>query len=417
MEWISNAFLNPRQSHRNVVYTIFRIATVRLLPSPRQSRPSSMRLSRRMMISTVRSTQNGNLIRNTRSYGTSHSTTTSQSSSSDKALMDELRRLSHRQDTTSQPMLGPFMMPREHTQEPALSGDDYRHWSQVSWPARIRRTFRLGRNLLIVSFGGCLGIMVIYSITSELFAPSSTTNLMSMTITTLEESEELNKMMEAPLTFHSSPPSSSSKRSSGVPQSVQHASGVLELRFWVERRYKPNRVEGDWRNMDWWRSWIGPLITSEVHPTSSSVPASTSEPNHPNSTHASASHDGSSESRWWPGLLKSIMPNTLARSSGSSHPPKSWSERFFSNPGQFERGEVVVELIKESNGHWKYKSLVVDFPDSQNVQYRLNVWNEVKKKKMKQQRLRGSEQDDEGDVDAAQSGATRYRFWSRRIHV
>jgi hypothetical protein len=116
-----------------------------------------------MMISTVRSTQNGNLIRNTRSYGTSHSTTTSQSSSSDKALMDELRRLSHRQDTTSQPMLGPFMMPREHTQEPALSGDDYRHWSQVSWPARIRRTFRLGRNLLIVSFGGCLGIMVVGS--------------------------------------------------------------------------------------------------------------------------------------------------------------------------------------------------------------------------------------------------------------
>jgi hypothetical protein len=60
---------------------------------------------------------------------------------------------------------------------------------------------------------------------------------------------------------------------------------------------------------------------------------------------------------------------------------------------------------------------VVDFPDSQNVQYRLNVWNEVKKKKKKQQRLRGSEQDDEGGADAAQSGATRYRFWSRRIHV
>jgi len=93
------------------------------------------------------------------------------------------------------------------------------------------------------------------------------------------------------------------------------------------------------------------------------------------------------------------MPNTLRV--GSSPSGKSWSERFFSKHGPFEHGEVVAELIKEPNGQWKYKSLVIDFPDSQNVEYQLNVWNELGKK----QEQAG------GGGDGA--SMTRYRFWNR----
>ncbi|KNZ45715.1 hypothetical protein VP01_786g1 [Puccinia sorghi] len=308
--------------------------------------------------------------------------------SSEKALLDELRRLSHGRDT-AQPMLGPFMIPRGSVDEQSLRPEEYLHWSQVTWSERIRRIFRLGQNLLIVSFGGCLGIMVIYSITSELFAPSSTTNLMNMTIRKIEESSELGKVLKYPIKFHATPSGSSAKRTSGIAQSIHHATGVVELRFWVESCKKPSLVEGDWRSLDWWRSWIGPLITSSVHQQPTRLHGSL------DSTGSSSSGcDDSQSSRWWPGLFKSIMPHTLA---GSSPSAKSWSERFFSKHGPFEHGEVVAELIKEANGQWKYKSLVIDFPDSQNVEYRLNVWNEL-----------GKQPEQAGD------GVTRYRFWRRQ---
>ncbi|KAH9452103.1 hypothetical protein MJO28_009040 [Puccinia striiformis f. sp. tritici] len=334
-----------------------------------------------------------------------------QSNQSEKALMDELRRLSHRQDS-AQPMLGPFMMPRGTANEKAMRQDEYYHWSRVGWSERIRRIFRMGRNLVIVSFGGCLGILVIYSITSELFAPSSTTNLMNMTIKTIEESEELSKILKSPIKFHTSPTPSGSKRTSGIPQSFQHQNGVVELRFWVES-CKPSLIEGDWKSLEWWKSWIGPLITSEVyhHPKNRS---SSDQSSHSRSQDLDPSESHSTQSSWWPGLLKSIMPNTLGRSSSSSNDSRSWSERFFSNHGSFEHGEVVAELIKESDGKWKYKSLVIDFPDSQTSKYRLNVHKELKKIKTPNRRLMG---DETGDLGEPKQTATRYRFWNRKINL
>ncbi|KAA1111400.1 hypothetical protein PGTUg99_003275 [Puccinia graminis f. sp. tritici] len=331
---------------------------------------------------------------------------------SDKALIDELRRLSHGQES-AQPMLGPFMMPRGTVNEKPLRHDEYHHWSRVGWSERIRRVFRMGRNLVIVSFGGCLGILVIYSITSELFAPSSTTNLMNMTIKTIQESEELNKILKSPIKFHTSPTPSGnsiSKRTSGIPQSIQHQTGVVELRFWVES-CKPSLLEGDWRSWEWWKSWIGPLITSEVYhyPTHRSA-----DSNSNSSNNSQASGTENQPTRWWPGLLKSIMPNTLGRSSRASNDQKSWADRFFSNHGSFEHGEVVAELIKESNGEWRYKSLVIDFPDSQNVKYRLNVSNELKRKQRLANHRTAGQAD--GDEDNPKQ-PTRYRFWNRRINL
>ncbi|KAI9627547.1 hypothetical protein H4Q26_017331 [Puccinia striiformis f. sp. tritici PST-130] len=304
-----------------------------------------------------------------------------QSNQSEKALMDELRRLSHRQDS-AQPMLGPFMMPRGTANEKAMRQDEYYHWSRVGWSERIRRIFRMGRNLVIVSFGGCLGILVIYSITSELFAPSSTTNLMNMTIKTIEESEELSKILK-------------------IAHQISYISNTFCL------------IEGDWKSLEWWKSWIGPLITSEVyhHPKNRS---SSDQSSHSRSQDLDPSESHSTQSSWWPGLLKSIMPNTLGRSSSSSNDSRSWSERFFSNHGSFEHGEVVAELIKESDGKWKYKSLVIDFPDSQTSKYRLNVHKELKKIKTPNRRLMG---DETGDLGEPKQTATRYRFWNRKINL
>ncbi|POW20656.1 hypothetical protein PSHT_03248 [Puccinia striiformis] len=239
--------------------------------------------------------------------------------------------------------------------EKAMRQDEYYHWSRVD-----------GLNGY-EEYSGWVGTWL--SITSELFAPSSTTNLMNMTIKTIEESEELSKILKSPIKFHTSPTPSGSKRTSGIPQSFQHQNGVVELRFWSSHS----------RSQD--------LDPSESHSTQSS---------------------------WWPGLLKSIMPNTLGRSSSSSNDSRSWSERFFSNHGSFEHGEVVAELIKESDGKWKYKSLVIDFPDSQTSKYRLKCSQRIKKIKTSNRRLMGDETEDLGEPKQT---ATRYRFWNRKINL
>ncbi|OAV91796.1 hypothetical protein PTTG_03729 [Puccinia triticina 1-1 BBBD Race 1] len=418
MRSISNGFLHQLQPSRTCVCPILSklypaIPAANLLNPLRQySRPSSSPpLNRRLSTNwtrnavSARSKKDSRII-NSRSYVSASGHPPKQS---EEALMEELRRLSHGQES-GQPMLGPFMMPRGKAHEKPLRDDEYHHWSRVSWSERIRRMFRMGRNLLIVSFGGSLGILVIYSITSELFAPSSTTNLMNMTIRTIEESDQLSKILKSPIKFHTSPTPSGnsiSKRSNGIPQSVQHQSGVVELRFWVES-CKPSLFEGDWKSLDWWRSWIGPLITSEIyhHPTNRSSDSIS------NSIDSQLSGSDSNSTRWWPGLLKSLMPNTLGRSSSSANEQKSWTARFFSNHGSFEHGEVVAQLIKDSNGQWKYKSLVIDFPDSQNVKYRLNIANELKRKELS--KLQTSQAD--GDEDDSKQ-PTRYRFWNRRINL
>lgn len=345
---------------------------------------------------------------------------------SEQALIDELHRLSHRQEDP-QPILGPFAVPRGKVDEKPLRVEEFHHWSRVGWTERIRRAIRMGRNLMIVSFGSCLAILVVYSITSELLAPSSGTNLMNMTIKLLEESDELKKVLKSPIRFHTTPiqftggNSITPKRTSGIPQSIQRKNGTLELRFWVES-HKPSYIEGDWRSLKWWKGWIGPLMTSEVsHHQPGSSPDENSSESNPNARHLRLSPQSAVDDSagWWPGLLKSVMPNTFGlrqSSTAAGDQRTSWSQRFFSSHDSFEHGEVIAELIKESDGQWKYKSLIIDFPDSQNVAYRLNLSKELRRK---QNHLlnQATEQKEEQVSNAINpsSDSTRYRFWNRRI--
>lgn len=90
--------------------------------------------------------------------------TTSSLARSDQALTEELKRLTQaggRDDATTGPMLGPFMMPRGRSGEQALNSYERQAWSQVGWSERIRRLFRNGRNLVVVGVGGCLGTLVV----------------------------------------------------------------------------------------------------------------------------------------------------------------------------------------------------------------------------------------------------------------
>ncbi|MBW0553952.1 hypothetical protein O181_093667 [Austropuccinia psidii MF-1] len=313
-------------------------------------------------------------------------------SSSSHALQEELHRLTQRQTATAS-TLGPFMMPRGPKNEPPLSAEEHRPWSQTSWAERGRRSLRMGRNLVVVSLGGCLGLLVIYSITSELFAPSSSTNLMGSTIEVLQQSDELRKILKPPFKFHSSIPSTwTSKRANGPHQTSHPKNNVVQLQFWIEGNdgYEHNL---DWKNIEWWRKWIGPLITSEVyHP-----------PPPPISLQPVKSAKDSSD--WWPTILKTLMPTIWGKSQSKNH--ESWFGRSTKSHRRFEHGEVTAELIRDSTKQWKFKNLYVDFPDSQNIQYRLNLIKELRKKQSSSH---------EADQEQGQQNFHRYRFWHRKVN-
>ncbi|KAI8451856.1 hypothetical protein BY996DRAFT_4585361 [Phakopsora pachyrhizi] len=333
-------------------------------------------------------------------YASSGASNSSRSSSdkhdrlrSDKALMEELGRLTQRQPSDSI-TLGPFIMPGGSRSEKELRTGELDSWGESGWLERLRRTLRLGRNLMIVGFGGSLGILIIYSIVSELFAPSSATNLMNLTIEVLESSKELKKILKPPFKYHTSIQTTSKS----------HDSNVTTIRFWVECIGEERSI--DWTDLDWWKSLISPLITSETyqHPKTSAQ----SVPEQDEDSKGSSQRSFYSGFSWiLPGLVKGLMPMTIDSSIKHSNSKTLKTPRL----GSFQRGKVIAEFSSNSDGkrnQKKLKSLIVDFPDSEDVRFRLDVLRSVRLQKQ-------SHRNEEDDDDGGGKGTTRYRFWSRRV--
>ncbi|KAG0145301.1 hypothetical protein CROQUDRAFT_658881 [Cronartium quercuum f. sp. fusiforme G11] len=323
----------------------------------------------------------------------------------DQVLTEELRKLTQgggRDGATTGPMLGPFMMPRGRLGERPLEASERQGWKQAGWGERRRRVFRNGRNLAVVSVGGCIGLLVVYSITSELFAPSSPTNLMLATIETIECSESLKSILRTPYIFHTSQHASSKHTHLPHPITHQNSSHTVELRFLIEGSPIFASKRAEWWELEWWKStmkkWISPLITSEVkQPVGIAKPPWNSE-----TVENSATRNG-----WLVDVIGMLIPRTLSNrkereaQSGSERP--GWLERRAPSLGTFEHGEVTAEIVKDTGGGWTYKSLYIDFPDAQHAYYRLDVLNELRKV--------------QAHATVEERAPKRYRFWSRRINV
>jgi len=116
--------------------------------------------------------------------------------SSDKRQRSELKH-----DT-----VGPFQLGLSPS---ALrKGEKIPKWSELSTGGKVIRTTARTTNLGVILLGAGLSALLIYSLTSELFSKNSPTVLYGDACERIKQSTKISNYLNGPLTFHNNPPSS-----------------------------------------------------------------------------------------------------------------------------------------------------------------------------------------------------------------
>ena len=290
-------------------------------------------------------------------------------------------------------------------------------WSQLKTGQKVARaTVQSSRTVLILG-GGALTFVLVYALTSELFAKNSPTVIYADACKRVQKSTEIANHLLTPYRFRTvptgesgssdfsplNPPSVKDRRRSRSVPSVSFTDErtgeeKMLLRFWVGARDKGE----DWSFWDTARyevveagKWVGRKVTeggewlgeqlgvdlaSGDHADRDNGAASAIASNLTGSTSAaSATASGPSDnvlSRTWSsalgGITSVVRSSTEAITSTLVSPASSKSRRS-SEPGTWSTGEVHAELVKDQDGTLQYRTLFVDIPNSQAIM-RQRVW-------------------------------------------
>ncbi|TFK41318.1 TIM21-domain-containing protein [Crucibulum laeve] len=100
--------------------------------------------------------------------------------------------------------VGPFQL---GLSQAARQGEKVQKWSELSAGGKVLRTTARTTNLTVILLGAGLSALLIYSLTSELFSKNSPTVLYGDACERLQNSAKLSKYLNGPLSFHNNPPS------------------------------------------------------------------------------------------------------------------------------------------------------------------------------------------------------------------
>ncbi|KAF4623509.1 hypothetical protein D9613_001666 [Agrocybe pediades] len=88
------------------------------------------------------------------------------------------------------------------------NGEKVKKWSELSTGGKVVRTTARTTNLGVILLGAGLSALLLYSLTSELFSKNSPTVLYGDACERIKQSNRVAKYLNGPLTFHNNPPSS-----------------------------------------------------------------------------------------------------------------------------------------------------------------------------------------------------------------
>ncbi|CDS01162.1 uncharacterized protein SPSC_02879 [Sporisorium scitamineum] len=290
-------------------------------------------------------------------------------------------------------------------------------WSQLKTGQKVARaTVQSSRTMLIFG-GGALTFVLIYALTSELFAKNSPTVIYSDACKRVQNSAEIANHLLTPYRFRTMPISESGssgfsplnppsvkdrRRSRSVPSVTftdeRTGEEKMLLRFWIGAREKGE----DWSFWDTARyevveagTWIGRKVTEGGEWLGEQLGVDLASADHAEdekeaagalaggstgtSTPSAAGASGSSDnalSRTWNsaigGITSVVRSSTEAITLTLSSPTAPKSRRS-SEPGTWSSGEVHAELVKDQDGTLQYRTLFVDIPNSQAFT-RQRVW-------------------------------------------
>ncbi|KAG8953321.1 hypothetical protein FRC04_002731 [Tulasnella sp. 424] len=275
--------------------------------------------------------------------------------------------------------LGPFPL---GIRNPNDAKGKQKAWRELSTSGKVARGTARTTNLTVILIGGAFTCVLAYALATELFAKNSPTRLYDDACQKLNASPEIARYLNPPLKFHINAPSPSAPRHRNRHVSSQLAvdsSGRehLLLHFYVEAappQSSAPEAEGlpaladltldsvyEWSTETWndvvdsSKRAFAYLVGIRLQPDSQQADQPRSQPQSPGRQTEIGKPAKDVSTAWsFAGLFSGLRGmSTSATDSNETHAQAEWTE-----------GEVHADLVKDDQGNFKYRYLLVDIPHS-----------------------------------------------------
>jgi hypothetical protein len=208
-----------------------------------------------------------------------------------------------------------------------------------------------------VVFGITISGLIIYAVSSELFASNSPTKIFDQCTEILKKDPETQSILQEPIRYHAETSGGRRNRRVLSTLSVDAATGreKMTISFAVEGK-EPDAPsdESYWHKF---KRWIRPIV---LEPSD----ATALIPTPPTNERVEKPADDESQS-WLGSIFGSIMPSTFAdRPASSSSQGQAPTTRMRIKPtkGLFNHGEAIAVLLLNDKGTFEMQSLTVYYP-------------------------------------------------------
>ncbi|GAA94090.1 uncharacterized protein L969DRAFT_93475 [Mixia osmundae IAM 14324] len=273
-------------------------------------------------------------------------------------VLDDVEREQLRRSAETGSRAGPFPMPpRPDTARP-LNASERRSWTELGIGEKLGRLGERSASLVVILFGAGLTTLVIFSLSTELFATNSPTRIVARCVDLIKDDRELNSILRAPYILQGEGAGHRNRRVvSAVTTDPQTGAETMTVRFQIVAQGVDPRDQ----SLGWMetlkRKVTRPLI---VEPSSGRVEVIEPE--------MEPESKGERQS-WWRSWLGAILPAAAPALPRLVPPPKPVL-------GQFNSADATVTLHKRTDtNEFTIDSLLIEIPNSahQPKPYRIHI--------------------------------------------
>ncbi|KAJ7456641.1 TIM21-domain-containing protein, partial [Mycena latifolia] len=272
---------------------------------------------------------------------------------------------------------GPFQLGLGLGQPAVQSGEKVPKWSELSTAGKVKRTTARTTNLTVILVGAGLSAVLIYCLTSELFSKNSPSVLYDDACERIKASSRLAKYLDGPPRFHLDPPAAvrPRHRNRHVSSSIRvDATGRehMFLNFYIQTQPKKASLSealSGWTqdkfslltemSLDELMAWTqeSALVAWDRSKEAFKFLSGRPSPPSPTDTWSTDTRDAERKQENGGGFMG--MFSSLRGPRGTSVEPRPVADgRVFSE------GEVHVNFVKNNEGNFVLRYILVDLPNS-----------------------------------------------------
>ncbi|KAH8835428.1 TIM21-domain-containing protein [Flagelloscypha sp. PMI_526] len=271
---------------------------------------------------------------------------------------DSSLRLGHVLDQRSQGTdhVGPFplgMSPSYGSPKPPPK------WKDLNTKGKVFRSTVNTTNFIVILVGASLCCVLFYSLTSELFSPNSPTVLYGDACDRLEGSSRVKKYLSGSLSFHTEPPSSLRPRHRNRQVASTIVFDHLGREHMLLNFFVSSSPSNDLSYTERVSSWISTLGDTSAQELAGWIRLKTQNvwESGKSALRFGPQPATAKAQSWYSGFFGSLKAATAGGGNGHLTNPEL-------DGRVFTEGEVHVDFLRNSDGYFVYRYLVVDLPGS-----------------------------------------------------